>query len=150
MTGLFRRPLKGGTTNKVVQKVGCARKGPLTAGLLRKILTPRKTLASGLLFLAVMLAALILSNPVVYNAGARQEILKIQLYKTSELDQGYTHDDPYYYSKGPQFWEWTLTRWFGSPWMLAFALLSLLAGCRWGPNRLLNRLTTSSSCSRVA
>jgi hypothetical protein len=87
-----------------------------------------------------MLAAVLISNPVVYNSGARQEIVKIQLYKSGELDKGYTHDDPYYYSKGLQFWEWTLTRWFGSPWFLAFSLLSLVAGCFWGPNRLLCRL----------
>jgi hypothetical protein len=114
--------------------------GYLAAGLVRKVLTLRKTLLAGLLFLGIMLAAMVVSNPVLYNAGARQEMVKIQIYKSGELDKGYTHDDPYYYSKGPQFWEWTLTRWFGNPWMLGFALLSLLAGCFWGPNRLLNRL----------
>ena len=114
--------------------------GYLAAGLIRKVLTLRKALIAGLLFLGIMLATMLVSEPVVYNAGARQEIVKIQVYKSGELDKGYTHDDPYYYTKGLQFWEWTLTRWFGNPWMLGFALLSLLAGCVWGPNRLLNRL----------
>jgi hypothetical protein len=92
------------------------------------------------LFILVMAGSLIVSNPVVYNAGARDEILKIQLYKTGELDQGYSHDETEDYAKGPAHWVGTLTRWFGSPALLAFLGLSLLAGCLWGPDKLLNRL----------
>jgi hypothetical protein len=114
--------------------------GYLLAGLIRKVLTFKRTLIAGGLFVLVMLAALVVSNPVLYNAGARQEIINLQIYKSGELDNGYTHDDPLYYSKGPQWWEWTLSHWFGSPWMLTFAVASLVAGCFWGPNRLLNRL----------
>jgi hypothetical protein len=114
--------------------------GYVAAGLLRKILPFGRALAVSGLFVLVMAGSLILSNPVVYNSGAREEILKIQLYKTTELDLGYSHDDPLAYGKGPAFWEWTLTRWFGSPALLAFLGLSLLAGCLWGTDRLLNCL----------
>ena len=54
--------------------------------------------------------------------------------------QGYTHDDPRYYAKGPHWWEWTLTTWYAHPLVLALLGLSLAAGCIWGPNRLLNGL----------
>lgn len=114
--------------------------GYLLAGLLQKALTLKRAAAAGGLFVLVMLGSLVVSNPVLYNAGAREEIINLQIYKSGELDQGYTHDDPRYYAKGPQWWEWTLSRWFGNPWMLSFAFFSLLAGCAWGPNRLLNRL----------
>ena len=114
--------------------------GYLIAGLVQKKLTTGQFVKAGLLFVLVMFAAIVIVNPVVYNSGARAEIVKVQIFKSGELDKGYTHDAAIYYSKGPQWWEWTLTRWFGNPWMLTFAFLSLLAGCFWGPNRLLNRI----------
>ena len=114
--------------------------GYLIAGLVQKKLTTGQFIKAGVFFVLVMLAAIVIVNPVVYNSGARAEIVKVQIYKSGELDKGYTHDAAIYYSKGPQWWEWTLTRWFGNPWMLTFAFLSLLAGCFWGPNRLLNRI----------
>ncbi len=112
----------------------------LLAGLLRKALSPRRTLLYAGLFVAVMAAALVISNPFLYNRGAREELVKIQSFKTEELAQGYAHDDPLYYSKGPAWWAWTLETWYAHPLILGFLLLSLLAGCVWGPNRLLNRL----------
>jgi hypothetical protein len=114
--------------------------GYLAGGLVRKVKPVGRLLLLGGGFILVMLLSLVLSNPVVYNAGARAEIVKIQLYKTGELDQGYSHDVTDDYAKGPQHWAWTLTRWFGSPALFAFLALSLLAGCLWGPDRPLNRL----------
>jgi len=111
----------------------------LLAGLVRKVLSFKKMLAAGALFVVVMAAALVLSNPFLYNAGARQELVKIQTYKTVELDQGYAQGDPTY-SKGPQYWEWTLSTWYGQPFLLGFLALSLLVGCIWGPDKLLSRL----------
>ncbi len=114
--------------------------GYLLAGWLTRRLSLAKAALKAGLFIGLMALSLFLSNPFLVNSGARQEMLNIQLYKTQELDQGYTHDDPYYYQKGPQFWEWTLSNWYAHPLLLAVLLLSLLAGCIWGPNRLLNRL----------
>jgi hypothetical protein len=114
--------------------------GCLIAAIVRKTLSVRRALLSAALFVLVMLAALLVSNPVVYNSGARQEILNIQLYKTGELDQGYTHDVSPDYAKGPVHWAWTLTRWYAHPLLLSFVAISLLAGCIWGPDKLLNRL----------
>ena len=111
----------------------------LLAGLVRKILTLKKMLIAGGLFVVVMAAALVVSNPFLYNQGARQELVNIQSYKTVQLDQGYDPTDPAY-TKGPLWWEWTLSTWYGQPFLLGFLVLSLLVGCIWGPNRLLNRL----------
>ncbi len=113
----------------------------LLAGLFQRVLTPRKTLIAGGLFVVVMAAGLVGSNPFLYNQGARQELVKIQTYKQEQLDTGYNNqDDPILYSKGPQWWEWTLKTWYGYPPFLGLLLLSLLVGCIWGPNPLLNRL----------
>ncbi len=112
----------------------------LLAGLLRKRLTIGQAAIKAAVFLGIMLLALFLSNPFLINSGARQELVNIQTYKTQELDQGYAHDDPYYYQKGPQFWEWTLTNWYGQPLLLAFMVLSLAVGCLWGQRKTFNRL----------
>ena len=112
----------------------------LLAGLLRKRLSIGQAVLKASVFLGIMLLALFLSNPFLINSGARQELVKIQTFKTEELDQGYSHDDPYYYQKGPQFWEWTLNNWYGQPLLLAFMVISLAAGCLWGPRKNFNRL----------
>ena len=112
----------------------------LLVGWLRKRLSFGQALLKAVVFLGIMLLTLFLSNPFLINSGARQELVNIQTYKTQELDQGYAHDDPYYYQKGPQFWEWTLTNWYGTPFLLAFMVISLAAGCFWGDNKIFNRL----------
>ena len=112
----------------------------LLAGLLRKQLSLAGAALKALLFVAVMAGTLLITNPFLINSGARQEMLNIQLDKTQLFDQGYGDPNPDY-QKGPQFWEWTLSTWFAQPWLLAFLALSLLAGCFWGPNRSLNRLS---------
>lgn len=112
----------------------------LLTGVLRKHLTVSKAALKAGVFLGIMLAVLFLSNPFLVNSGARQELVKIQTYKTEELDLGYAHDDPYYYQKGPQFWEWTLSNWYGQPLLLVFMVVSLAAGCLWGKRKIFNRL----------
>ena len=114
--------------------------GYLIAGIVRKTLSIPRALLSGGLFVLIMAGSLILSNPVVYNAGAREEIVNIQLYKTGELDRATLTMKRKDYAKGPAHWEWTLRRWFGSPVLLGFLIISLLAGCLWGSDRLLNCL----------
>ncbi len=112
----------------------------LLAGFFRKVLTLPRTLLYAGLFLVVMAAALVISNPFLYNRGAREELVHIQSFKAEELDLGYSHDDPLYYTKGPSWWAWTLETWYAGPLLLGFLLVSLASGCIWGPNRLLNRL----------
>ena len=112
----------------------------LLAGLVRNTLNLRQAALRAGLFVAIMAAALVVSNPFLYNRGAREELVKIQTFKTEELDQGYSHDDPQYYAKGPEWWTWTLDTWYAGPLVLGCLLVSLGVGCLWGPNRLLNRL----------
>lgn len=112
----------------------------LVYGLVKGRLSWLGSLAKAGLFLGVMLLSLVVTNPVVYNAGARQEIMAIQLFKTTELDQGYDHDVSEDYAKGPVHWKWTLTRWFASPVFLAFLAISLIIGCLWGEQKLINWL----------
>jgi hypothetical protein len=112
----------------------------LLAGWLKKHISFKQAALRAALFLGVMLLVIVVTNPFLFNSGARADLVKIQTFKTVELSQGYSHDDPFYYQKGPFFWEWTLSTWFAHPLLLGLLGLSLLAGCLWGQRRLLNRL----------
>jgi len=114
----------------------------LLAGMIKRVLNLKQALVRAGLFLLIMGVALVLSDPFLYNQGARAELIKIQTYKTQELTSatGYPQDYTADYALGPQHWTWTLQTFFGSWPLLGFVFLSLLAGCFWGPNKLLNRL----------
>ncbi len=112
----------------------------LLFGLLQKrIQLPKAALAGGL-FVVVMLSTAVFSNPFLFSTQQRERMLQIQAQKSEELSQGYQHDDPLYYSKGPQWWTSTLEKWYAPPLVLFFLVGSLLLGSLRGKNQLLNRL----------
>jgi hypothetical protein len=115
----------------------------LAAGIIKGVLSWKKAVVSAGLFLLVLAAALIVTTPFLYNAGARQEMLKIQTEKTAQLAYGYGDSMSTDYQLGPEHWNWTLKNWFGQPWFLTFLFISLLVGCLWGPNRFINLLVLS-------
>lgn len=114
----------------------------LIAGYIEHAISLKRIFINAGLFVLIMAAALVITNPFLYNQGARADLVKIQTYKNEELSSaiGYPQDNSLYYNKGPYFWNWTLYTWFGSWEFLLFLFISLLAGCFWGPNKLLNRL----------
>ena len=105
----------------------------------RRARLPRAALAGGL-FVLVMVGVAVGSNPFLFSSDQRARMVQIQTQKQVELSQGYAHDDPIYYSKGPRWWLSTLDKWYASPLFLGFLFLSLLAGCIWGPRTFTNRL----------
>lgn len=96
--------------------------------IVKKKQTWQNTLQKAFLFVLIMAAVIVLVNPFLWYEIPRNEMFAIQQYKSTELNQGYTHDDPYYYQKGPQFWMWTIRTWFGSPLFMGFLLISLMVG----------------------
>ena len=117
--------------------------GYLAAGLITKKITIKRSLAASSLFLVVMCATIVLSNPFLFYSGPRQRMVEIQTSKSVELNSGYQHDDPVYYQKGPQWWVFTLSNWYGQPWFLGLLGVSLLIGCFWGVYQFQNRLILS-------
>ncbi len=115
----------------------------LLAGLILKRLKFPKMVLLGAAFILIGGFALVASNPFLLFAGARNDLMTIQGFKQTQLAQGYTHDDPAGYTKGPAYWEWTLRTMFASAPFLGLVLFSVLIGCFWGPNKLLNRLILS-------
>ena len=112
----------------------------LLVGYFQRRLSLMRAVISAALFVLVMSAAVIFTNPFLFSDDQRARMVMIQTEKQQELSQGYTHDDPIYYSKGPQWWTSTLEKWYGQPLFLAFLFGSLVAGSLWGPNRFANRL----------
>jgi len=87
-----------------------------------------------------MSVTIVVSNPFLFYATQRDKLVRVQTEKQAELTNGYTHDDPAGYQKGPAFWEWTLNRMYGPTPLLLLLAAGLAAGCIWGPNRAANRL----------
>jgi hypothetical protein len=112
----------------------------IIAGVIKRTISWKKSVLTAVLFLVIMAAALVITNPFLYNSGARQEMLKIQTEKTTQLASGYGDAVSTDYQLGPEHWNWTLKSWFGQPWFLGFLVVSLLAGCVWGPNQFIHRL----------
>jgi hypothetical protein len=112
----------------------------LLVGLYQKRLTWLKAARSAALFVLVMAAVVVFSNPFLFSSQQREVMLKTQAEKSAELSQGYSHDDPLYYSKGPQWWASTLEKWYAPPWFLLCLAGALAAGCLWAPRRLTNGL----------
>jgi 4-amino-4-deoxy-L-arabinose transferase-like glycosyltransferase len=100
----------------------------------------KKLLTAALVFVLVMTAVIILSNPFIFYKGPREDMLAIQGFKTEELSAGYTHDDSPYYAVGPQYWRWTLKVSYGRPWTLYVFAASLFLGCLYNQRREMNWL----------
>lgn len=115
------------------------------AGWVKKAISIRQALGVSALFILVMVLALVVTNPFLYNQGAREDLIKIQTYKQLELSSayGYSQDFAINYTKLPIYWTWTFQTSFGSWLTLGFMFISLLVGCFWGSNKLLNRLILS-------
>ena len=89
----------------------------------------KKIFTAGIFFVLIMLLAIAISSPYLFYKGPRQEMLAIQAQKSDELAEGYSHEESFYYSLGPQYWEWTLSVSYGDPNFPVLLLLMLvLAG----------------------
>jgi hypothetical protein len=114
----------------------------LLAGYIKHILDLKKMLIKGAVFIMIMLGSLFITNPFLYNQGAREDLIKIQTYKSQQLSSALDYPQEYSinYTKSPYYWDWTLRTWFSTWPFLTFLFISLLIGCFWGPNKFLNRL----------
>lgn len=115
----------------------------LLISLVNKKISLRRVLLSAGGFVLVFGFTILLSNPFLFYSSQREKMIEIQTQKQVIMDQGFLHDDPYYYQKGPYFWQWTLEQWYGRRKLLIFAGLSLLPACLWGKESRLNLLILS-------
>lgn len=105
-------------------------------GLVQRKITFAKAVVASALFVLVMAAVMVFSNPFLFSDEQRARMVEIQKQKSVELSQGYEHDEPMYYSKGPRWWVSTLEKWYAPPLFLLFLSASLLVGAAWGKQRI--------------
>ena len=110
----------------------------LLTGLRRRCLTWPQALKAGALFILILFAVFILTNPLLLIPQTRAAILQVHQDHNFSFTHGWENQDAY--AKGPLSWLPVLERWYGSGYFLAFALLSLLMAALAGPRRLHNQL----------
>ncbi len=119
--------------------------GYILAGVIKKVIRWQRAALAALGFVMLMSVTIVASNPFLFYASQREKLVRVQTQKQQDITLGYTHDDPYYYQKGPQFWTWTLENRYGPVPLLILLAAGVAAGCAWGTNRSLNLLILSWS-----
>jgi hypothetical protein len=113
----------------------------LCAGLIRKILTLKKTILAGFAFVLVMGVTLLMSSPFLLVPSARQTMTSILSGKTAEMETGYTDsgmEDIYH--TGIDAWMPFFALHYTQPYFFYFLFGVLLLGSFLGPVKDLNRL----------
>jgi hypothetical protein len=113
----------------------------LLAGLATHRLTLKKAVLAGLLFVVVMSATFVLSNPFLFLSSARDRYIHILREKNGDFARGFNYDPDGIYRTGWGPWLPFLEVGFGNQAFLAFLVVSLVAGCLWGRAKAVHRLT---------
>jgi len=101
----------------------------LAAGVIKKVLTPRKALISGLLFIVLMVGAILVSNPYTFSPGELNAAKATFEHRQSVLASGINEPDPdNIYRTGLDAWWPFFTRDYGNGVTLAFLSISALFG----------------------
>jgi hypothetical protein len=96
----------------------------LLAGFLRERSWPRALLA-GSGFIAILGLTILLSNPFLFDAGARGRMLATMTEKSTEMARGYNEPDPeQVYRTGWNAWAPFFEKDYAPTWFSAFLLLS--------------------------
>lgn len=111
----------------------------LGLGLYHKRLTWPQATIKALLFVLVMLAAVLVSNPLLVFAGIRQQYLQVQLRQAADAAAGFEIGQ----GRGLRSWLPVLQTYYGHLFFLGFALLSTLLASLWGIRRRENLLILS-------
>lgn len=115
--------------------------GYLIAGLVTRKLSFKRAVGAGLVYVAVMGAVFVFSNPYLFMPEARDRFLHIVREKSGDFSVGFNYDPDGIYRPGWGPWLPFLEYGFGSRWFLGFLAVSLLASCFWGEHKALARLT---------
>lgn len=112
--------------------------GYLAAGLISHRSTWKQTLKAGVLFLLIMVAVFVLTNPLLLSPTHRAAILQVRLDHKYFFTPGWNNGDVY--ATGLPSWMPVLNRWYGQTVFLLFTLASLGVACFYGEQKRLNRL----------
>jgi len=110
----------------------------LLAGLLGRRIRLGRAVLAGAGFIAVMLATVVFTNPLLLLPAQRAKIIQVHVDHSYFFTHGWQDDDPY--ATGLKAWLPILEGWYANRWFLVFALGALLVGCFLGRQRLLYAL----------
>jgi hypothetical protein len=101
----------------------------LAAGMIKKVLTPRKAIVTGLLFIILMGGAILVSNPYTFSPGELGAAKATFMHRQSVLANGINEPDPeHIYRTGIDAWWPFFTRNYGSGVTLVFLSISSVIG----------------------
>jgi len=103
----------------------------LLIGVLTKKLTWRAAFLKGILFVVIMAAAIIISNPFLLLSNQRAEMIKTLARQSRSMSEGWTLT----YAKGPASWLNIIKDLYGQMIFIALAFIALALGIWRGQNR---------------
>ncbi|MBI5953197.1 MAG: hypothetical protein HY865_16200 [Chloroflexi bacterium] len=103
----------------------------LLVGIISKKLTLRTAILKGILFVSIMAAAIVISNPFLLLENQRVEMIKTLTRQSRSMSEGWTLT----YAKGPASWLHIIEELYGQLVFLALAFAALLLGIWRGENR---------------
>jgi hypothetical protein len=104
----------------------------LLVGILSKKLTWRDAFFKGLVFVGIMAAAIVISNPFLLLAGQRETMINTLSRQASSQTEGWTLA----YAKGPASWLHIIEELYGRLLFVALSLFALGLGIWRSPNRI--------------
>ncbi|HEY60864.1 MAG TPA: hypothetical protein G4N92_09330 [Anaerolineae bacterium] len=110
----------------------------LIMGLIKKTVGFKKLLSMAFTFLIIMIAVMILLNPLLLVERTRRDIIDVQKNQYFYVTKGWENDD--LYETGINAWLPYLNDWFVYPQYLGLLLLLLVLGCFFGNHKLTNVL----------
>ena len=102
----------------------------------QKRINTRKAILAALLFVVIMTATFVLSNPFLYWAAERQQALNIQIRQSKAMSAGFVVA----YHNQPLSWIPVITQQYGSTAFVLLSLIALLLTVMAKPKRLLSLL----------
>lgn len=111
----------------------------LLVGIVSKKLTLRTAILKGILFVGIMAAAIVISNPFLLLENQRTEMIKTLTRQSRSMSEGWTLT----YAKGPASWSHIIEELYGQLIFLALAFVALILGIWRGENRIRHLLITT-------
>jgi hypothetical protein len=109
----------------------------LISGILRKNLSWQKSILAGAGFIAVMVATIFISNPLLFIASARERIIQVHVDHNFFFTHGWADDDPY--GVGWESWLPIFNGWYAPTSFLLFAIFAQFCNAFVGKSKEISR-----------
>jgi Gpi18-like mannosyltransferase len=110
----------------------------LITELIQKKISLRKAILSGFGFIAIMIATVFISNPLLFIETARERIIQVHIDHNYFFTHGWADDDPY--GVGWEAWKPVLNGWYAPTAFLIFAVFAQLLNSIKGRTQEISRL----------